>query len=100
MSNDQSQNLLAPYRAQIDAIDDQLIALLAQRFDIVRAVAGIKSQNDLSLVQSNRVNEVVHRNRISAAAVNVPADMVEDVFRRIIDEAHEVERHIIESNAA
>lgn len=100
MSNDQSQNLLAPYRAQIDAIDDQLIALLAQRFDIVRAVAGIKSQNDLSLVQSNRVNEVVHRNRISAAAVNVPGDMVEDVFRRIIDEAHEVERHIIESTAA
>ena len=41
---------LEEYRKRIDEIDQELSALIGERFGIVRAVGKLKSENDLSLI--------------------------------------------------
>ncbi len=53
--------ILKPYRAKIDAIDDQIVDLLKQRFDIIREVGALKARENISAVLEDRVREVIDR---------------------------------------
>ena len=86
---------LKDYRARIDALDDQIIDLLAQRTDIVREVARVKAENNLNVVQSDRVNEVRERNAAHAVKLGINPEMVRHIYTLIIEEAHQMEQLIV-----
>ena len=83
---------LKPYRARIDALDDQIIDLLAERMDIVREVGTIKAQKNIATVQHDRVVEVRERNAERGAKKGLNPGMVRRIYTAIIDEAHEIEQ--------
>ena len=87
--------ILEPYRNRIDALDDQIMDLLAQRMDIVRKVGAIKARENIHLIQSNRVVEVRERCAARGEAAGINPDLVRTIYTAIIDEAHRMEQDII-----
>ena len=50
-------------RKQIDDIDAAIIELLAQRMEVCREVATLKSQSNTAIIQPQRVREVLTTRR-------------------------------------
>lgn len=87
-------NPLQPYREKIDALDDQIIELLAQRMDIVREVGVIKARENIALVQHARVKEVCDRCAALARDKGLDESLVRKLYETIIDHAHEMESEV------
>jgi chorismate mutase len=86
-------------RARIDALDDKIIDLLAERMDVVREVGFIKAENNLSLIQSDRVNEVRERCATRGAKKGLNPELVRRIYNEIFDEAHQLEQLIISKSS-
>ncbi len=83
--------ILAPLRAEIDALDRELIALLGRRFDLVRRVAQTKRDHALDVVQTERMREVLEITRTLAVKHDLDPDFIEAFYTLMIDHAHDVE---------
>lgn len=80
-----SEPVLKPYRDQIDNIDDQIIALFKQRFDVVKEVIQTKLEHDIPVVIPDRINEVVKRAAKNAGQIGLPEDFAEGLYHYVID---------------
>ena len=89
------QNPLAPLRAQIDALDDQIIALLAQRYALLQDVVKVKAENGISFKVNARVVEVIARNCAQGIEQGLPESFVRRLYELIIDYAHDYERQFL-----
>ncbi len=89
---------LENYRQQIDALDRQLIDILARRFDIVRAVGKLKAENAIQVIQSARAAEVTSRAVEMGLAKNLDEGFVRDLYTAMIDLAHVMEHKIVEDH--
>lgn len=87
LSPDDEKALLAPYRARIDTLDAQIVALLGQRFDVIRDVAKLKAEHGIAPILPDRVEEVVSHARAKAEKAGVDPNLVEKIYRIIIDTA-------------
>jgi isochorismate pyruvate lyase len=87
LSPDEEKALLAPYRAKIDVLDTQIVALLGQRFGVIRDVAKLKAEHGIAPILPDRVEEVVRKARGKAEQAGVNPDLVERIYRIIIDTA-------------
>lgn len=76
---------MAALRAQIDLLDRELVALLAARRDYIERAAELKRLNGWPARIEARVEEVVARARDQARAHDLDADLVEGLWRRLID---------------
>ena len=84
---------MAQVRAGVDALDRELVALLARRQGYMDAAARIKS--DRAHVRDDvRVEEVITRVKVSARAAGLAESIAEPVWRTLIDRsiAYEFER--------
>jgi chorismate mutase len=59
--NNQQESLQA-YRAEIDKLDAQLIQVLGERMKVVNAVGRYKASHNLPVLQSKRFEEIVQKN--------------------------------------
>lgn len=71
-------------RRQIDAIDTQLVDLLAQRLKVVEQVAAVKQQHDLPTFHPAREENLISARRAQAAQAGLDPDYVEDLFRTML----------------
>lgn len=82
-------------RAEIDALDERLIAMLAQRSRLIDRAARIKTVESLPARIDWRVEEVVANARRHAAREGLDPDLIEALWRQIIDAAIDQEdRHL------
>lgn len=72
-------------RAGIDRIDAELVRLFAERARYIDRAARIKAEADLPARIGSRVEEVVANVRRHAADRGLPPDLVEKLWRRLID---------------
>jgi len=86
--------ILKPYRARIDAVDDQIIDLLVKRFDIIREVGELKAEKNIPPILPDRVIEVRERCAQRAAQRGIDADLVRRLYDQIITFACEMEQDI------
>ncbi len=77
---------LRRFRERIDELDDQLIRLLAERFEITKAVGAHKAAVGLPAADPDREREQVARLRAIAEEVGMDPVFSEKVFRLIVDE--------------
>ena len=78
-------------RKQIDDIDAAIIELLAQRMEVCRDVAALKSQSNTAIIQPQRVREVLTTRRQWAINNDVDPDFAEQLFRILLSETHRIE---------
>ena len=76
---------MAQIRAEIDRLDDDLVRLFAERAGYIDRAAQIKAGVDLPARIDSRVEEVVQNVRRHAEAYGLPPDLVEKLWRRLID---------------
>ncbi|MGG7565043.1 chorismate mutase [Rhodovulum sp. DZ06] len=84
---------LAEIRAGIDSLDAELIALLAERIGYVRHVAPFKIKEGVPAAAPDRVAHVLAAVRARGEAAGLDPDMLEAMWRPMIDWAiaHEEE---------
>lgn len=75
---------LAEIRARIDAIDADLVHLLADRQSLVRAAAAFQADED-AVRAPDRVAQVIARARLRAHAAGLSPEVAESVWRAMID---------------
>ncbi len=78
-------NDMASLRAEIDRLDHDLVRLFAQRAEYIDRAAQIKAKVDLPARIEDRVEEVVSNVRRHAQTHGLPPDLVEKLWRRLID---------------
>lgn len=76
---------MSEVRREIDRVDEQLVALLAERFGYIERTWQIKkTKGDEGAVVPWRIQQVVDRVRALATKYGMSPDVVEDVWRRLI----------------
>lgn len=81
-------------RNRIDQIDSELVKIIAQRAECVKAAAAFKT--DHSAVRApDRVQQVIDKVRKKAAETGLPEVIIEKVYRSMIDAFidYELEQH-------
>ncbi|WP_435259767.1 chorismate mutase [Thioclava sp. FR2] len=76
---------MAHIRAEIDRIDEELVGLLAERSRYIDRAAEIKAGIDWPARIEDRVEQVVQNVRTHAARHDLSPDLVEKLWRRLID---------------
>ncbi len=79
-------------RDKIDAVDKQLIDLLAARLALVGEVGEVKSRHGLPIYAPDREASMLARRRAEAEQLGVPGDLIEDVLRRVMRESYASEK--------
>jgi 4-amino-4-deoxychorismate mutase len=90
---------LKPFRERLDALDDQIVALLGERFDVCREIAAYKRAHDVPMMQPARVKEVRERYAERAARAELPADFIASFFGLLIDATCRMEDELIAAAA-
>jgi len=85
MKSPQECDSMAEIRAEIDRLDEVLVRLFAERAGYIDRAAEIKAQVDLPARIGSRVEEVVQNVRGHAMTYGLPPDLVEKLWRRLID---------------
>ena len=76
---------MAEIRAEIDRLDEDLVRLFAERAGFIDRAAEIKAVADLPARIDERVEQVVANVRRHAETYGLPPDLVEKLWRRLID---------------
>ena len=76
---------MAQIRAEIDRLDQELVRLFADRAGYIDRAAEIKAGADLPARIDARVEEVVQNVRRHADTYGLPPELVEKLWRRLID---------------
>lgn len=88
------KEIMKPYRLRIDDLDDQIIELLVQRTGVIREVGHLKHEKNIPSVIQSRVDEVRERNAKHAAEKGLDADLIRDIYARLIDYSCNLEDEI------
>lgn len=86
--------ILKPYRARIDALDDKIVDLLIERIGIIREVGHLKAREGIPATLPDRVIEVRERAAAHAAAKGLDADLVRQLYTILIDYSCNLEKVI------
>lgn len=81
----ENERALAPFRAEIDHIDAQIVELLARRFEVVKHVIAVKQVEGLAALLPERVEDVVEKVMAQAETKGVPPELAEKLWRVLID---------------
>lgn len=90
-NQDDIKKILKPYRLRIDALDDQILKLLGERFKVVEKVAQIKEKNDIPAYLGPRVVEVRERNAKTGKKYGIDPDLVRMIYNLIIYKSCQLE---------
>ena len=79
---------LSELRTQIDQLDQRLIALLAERASLTRAVGEYKHRNRLPLYVPEREAQLLGERREQARAAGLDPALLEDILRRVMRDSY------------
>jgi chorismate mutase len=67
---------LAKLREQINQIDDELFSLLSQRMKIADKIGAYKKENSITILQTNRWNEILAKAFVKGEKLNLGKDFI------------------------
>lgn len=79
---------IAPYRAEIDAIDRAVLELLARRRELVRALFALKDAQGVPRLDAARERALLDARRELAVALGLPPALSDEVFRAVLASSH------------
>ena len=79
---------LQAYRGEIDALDAQLVELLAARKKVTSAIGQVKRAHSMPIYVPEREADLIAKRRSQAEAAGVSGDLVEDVLRRMMRDSY------------
>ena len=91
---------LKPFRAKIDELDEQILSLLGERYNVVRQVAAIKSEHGIASYLPDRVEEVKERCADIGEKHGLDRELVKTIYTLIIAKAVAMEDIKIKADQA
>jgi len=85
-------NAIEKKRAEIDALNTQLVALISKRIGVAKEIGELKKQEKIAVQDHEREHLVLTQARTDAALYNIDASYIEDVFRAIMKGARDVQK--------
>jgi 4-amino-4-deoxychorismate mutase len=92
-----SQDVLTPYREKIDGIDREIMALLKERYGVIREVGHLKAREGLPSVIQERVDEVRENAAKRAAESGLDEEFIRRLYAQLIEHSCNMEEEIIQS---
>jgi len=74
---------LETLREEIDAIDNEIITLIAKRLRVVSDIGKVKKEKNIPPLDANRWEKVLQKITQKAKENNVPVELVEKIYREI-----------------
>ncbi|HOO81294.1 MAG TPA: chorismate mutase [Alphaproteobacteria bacterium] len=90
---------LEVFRQQIDECDQELIDVLARRFNVVRQVGAFKVGAQMEAIQSAREQAVKDRAVRLGQELGLDSDFIRRLYEVMIDYAHDIEHEILAQDA-
>lgn len=85
-------------RSEIDAVDQQLLDLLAQRFEIVGRVATVKAAEGLPARIEERILEVIASREETATLLGIPGGAAAAIWMAIVEQSCLFEERLLRRN--
>lgn len=79
---------LKPIRDEIDQVDQAILQLFSRRLALVKKVGEVKHKQGLPIYVPEREADMLAARRAEAEKMGVPADLIEDVLRRLMRESY------------
>ena len=86
---------LTEIRKELDKLDAELVSILAKRMKFIPEVAEYKKKNNIQRFQPAREKEILESKRKLAKEAGLNPDLVEKIFKEIINDAHRIEKEIM-----
>jgi len=96
MSSPEPIDGLAALRAELNALDEEIVKLIARRIAVCRNVAHYKRAHNIPMMQSARVEQVKDRCAKLGAQLSINPAFIRDMYSLIINETCRIEDEIID----
>ncbi len=93
-------NGLDPFRRRLDELDDQVVRLLGERFEVCREVARYKRAHSVPMMQPDRVTEVRARYLARGREGELPPQFTEALFELLIAATCRMEDELIDGTSS
>lgn len=80
-------DVLGELRQQIDIYDDHLIDLIEQRMKVAETIGHYKNENNITILQSVRWDEIVKRAMSHGQAKGLSTELIDTIFKAIHQES-------------
>src|SRR5690554_1087889 len=84
---DTPRNTLDELRKQIDKLDNQLLDILKERMKISEAIGRYKYENNITILQARRYDEIMNDRKAKAESRSLNANFVTEIFESIHEES-------------
>jgi len=81
------QSKLEQLREVINHIDDEIINLLSNRMNVAREIGAYKKENDITIYQNNRWNEIIQKSKEQALKSDLSEDFIIQYIKAVHDES-------------
>ncbi|QDF66327.1 bifunctional chorismate mutase/prephenate dehydrogenase [Shewanella sp. SNU WT4] len=92
--NEATSEALELLRQQIDAVDQELLALVRRRLDLVASVGRVKHQAGLPIYAPEREAKMLAKRRQEASEMHIAPQLIEDLLRRLMRESYLNEKDV------
>ena len=86
------------FRAQLQALDEDIIHLLRERMKISETIGNFKKEHNLAVLQSSQWEETLKKNVNKAIASNLAKDFSTSLFKLIHEESIHIQSEILKSD--
>ena len=80
-------DVLGELRQQIDVFDDHLLDLMEQRMKVAETIGNYKKENNITILQSIRWDEIIKRAITKGKAKGLSAELIDTMFKAIHQES-------------
>jgi chorismate mutase len=89
------ENKLQRLRSMIDSADDELIQILAKRMDLVYQIGEYKKENDITILQIKRWNEIICMRLSKAKELGLSIDFIKKLLEILHEESIQIQTDIL-----
>jgi len=86
---------LTKLRANIDVLDDKLLGLLSKRMQVADGIGLLKKENNVSILQTNRWNEILGKMILRAEEKGLSEEFTLKIFKAIHQESINHQKKVI-----
>lgn len=83
IASDEFQQTLEKLRQQINHLDDELLEILAQRIRISEKIGQYKKQNNITILQTTRWNEILQKSISKAEGLGLSREFIVQLFEAV-----------------
>jgi len=80
-------DVLGELRQQIDVYDEHLLDLMEQRMKVAETIGRYKKENNITILQSTRWDEIIKKVIIKGQAKGLSAELIDSIFKAIHQES-------------